>query len=155
MGAGDLPAGMEDAGDDITPGAASARVTPFWNALLIDPTTRDFPRDADGNYIALHPVDARVELAMMVVQGTIATAPDLGNALRNIAYITSSTVKEVTYEVRNALNDEVLGGNIRIVSIRVDTSIPGRILVELQYVNLRANARGAPTRTVRATVGNG
>lgn len=153
MGAGDLPAGSGAAGHDDVITMPAAREVPAWNALLRDATTKDWLLDENGFYRTLHPVDARVELAMSTVAGAIKSAPDVGNKLRSFEYLTVDINTRVSHEVRRVLNDEVRAGNIKIVSIVPSQPNPGALLVDLQYVNLRLSRRQQTTQTMRATLG--
>lgn len=155
MGAGDELAGVGLAGDDdfiVLPGG---RRVPRWNALLLDAETRDFPQDERGFYIPQHPVDARVELSMIVVQGTVKAVPNLGNAIASYRYLTPSIIAKATYEVRRVLKPETSAKNIRIASITVEVQRGTALAVELRYVNLRLNPRDQIVRPVSVVITNG
>ncbi len=127
------------------------RVVPVVQALLLDVATHDFPMDAAGFYEGLHPVDARVELAMVVVAGAIATAPEIGNTIPTIKLATPDVTTRATYEVRRALRDEVRGGNILVKSIKVVAS-DSALAVEVAYMNLRLPVQVRRERTVTTPV---
>ncbi len=149
MGAGDEAAGSLPAGDEEVIVLPGGRVVPKWNAIVLDAQTRDFPQDASGFYVPLHPVDARVELAMIVVQGTVPTLPDLGNAIQNFRYLGSKITATVQQEVRRVLKPETDAKNITIVAINVEVQEQTSLAVELRYVNLRLSPKDQLEQTRR------
>ena len=138
MGAGSFLAGDELAGDDFVPVVPPSHQRLVFEALLFDPETRDYPTDDAGAFIPLHPVDARVTLAMTQFEGTVKCTT-LGNRLRQIKYLTPRVANEVRYEVRRVLRAETDGGNIAIQSIDVEIPFNGGLAVRLRYVNLLLN----------------
>lgn len=151
MGAADFLAGDEPAGDDFAAVVPRPRQKLEFQALLFDPVTRDYPRDANGAYIPLHPVDARVTLAMTQFEGAVKCST-LGNRLRQIKYLGPRIVSEVEYEVRRVLADELRAGNIRIVGIDVEVPFNGGLAVQLRYVNLRLEPQTGNPEVQNATV---
>lgn len=143
MGAGDDLAGNLPAGDDLTFLLPPGRVVPAWQGLLLDTETRDYPIDANGFYIPLHPIDVRVRNAMIVIAGSIKTAPSVGNKILAERFITSQSVTNARYEVNRVLKDEIAAGNIEIVDLTVTEQGTSGLRVELSYYNLVIN----PERT--------
>lgn len=155
MGAGDDLAGTDLAGQDDFISLAGGRLVPVWNAILLDAGTRDFPQDANGFYIPLHPVDARVELAMIVAAGSVKSVPTLGNAIASFRYLTPQITALVTNEVRRVLKAETDAKNINILSITVEVQRATALAVELRYVNLRLAPRDRVARLLSVTIFNG
>lgn len=144
MGAGDLPAGDDLAGDGFTLVQSRPRnVTPP-AAVLYDGATRGFPLDDAGLYVEEHPTDQKVGLALIVLQGTLAGSPTVGSVLRAKRLLNRDTIlTEITYATKAALADLLKAKEIALV--RVDVEIPtgsqeSRLLVRVLYENLLLNA---------------
>lgn len=146
---GDLFSGEGEVWDDSVALSALARVVPQTQALLLDPATRDFPQDAQGFYVGLHPVDARVEVQLITTLGAIPAASDIGTALPTYKFVTPDLRVKVTNEVRRALAPEIKGKNIELKSITVETVEAGGFFVEVVYVNLRIPAAARQDRPVK------
>lgn len=137
LGIGWFAAGYGPAGyDPVIPPGAPRNVRPP-DALKLDGPTKDFLLDENGFYQNIHPVDQQVALAMLVSRGAIAAVPELGNQLRTVRRV-SQTVAETLARnfVREALADLVSASSISIEEIRIDVSVPGRLFVEVFYLNL-------------------
>ena len=136
-GAGSTPAGAFPAGYD--PGvvsAAAAGAIPL--AALFQLSTADFPVDADGRFLSVHPVDQWVALQLSTRQGTLYSVPDAGHRLRSVTRLSAAKALSLATDiVRQALADAVARGDIRIDRIEVDTSHRGVLLVAVTYTNLR------------------
>lgn len=138
MGFGDYPCGDFPAGDDPTPARAAQRQVPDTAAVYFDPSTKDFPLDADGFYVAIDPVDQRVALALTTVEGSMSGSTDVGSRLRRIKYLDPLHIKAlVTDAVKVALADEINAKNIALVSVEVDLPNASALLVRVTYQNLR------------------
>ena len=129
-------------GDDLLgytapPMVPGERVVPETQALLLDPATRDFVRDAQGFYVGLHPVDARVTLKVTTVAGSITNSSDLGQKLAQFKYMTPDLETSVKYEIKRALADELAGEspNITLDKITVERLPLGGYFVEVAYYN--------------------
>lgn len=148
MGAGDHPAGEGPAGFDPPAEPAPLRRAEPPRALLFDGATRDFPRDADGRYRDIHPVDQEVALALLVELGAVGPAPATGSTLRAIPHAGGPTLKaDVRNRIHLALARPLAAKDIEEIAITVTTPRPGAIRVIYDYLNLRAPgvpARGAP-----------
>ncbi len=155
MGAGDLPAGDDLAGDGFELVVSRPRNVSPPAAVLYDGATRDFPLDAAGLYTEEHPTDQKVGLALIVAQGTVSGSATLGSKLRAKRLINSETIRtEVAYIVNTALASLVAAKEIVIVRIDVDLGAPDRVLVRVVYENLLLNAalsKAERTRTQGVT----
>lgn len=137
MSAGSFAAGSTPAGYDSVY-ASVGKVRRLPQALYFDLATADFPIDANGFYKSVHPVDQRVALSLGVLEGTLASVPELGQRLRRITRISPTRAKRAVEDVIDlALDDLIEAGDIRLERVEVDTSIRGRTLVAVNYVNLR------------------
>lgn len=152
LGIGWYAAGYGPAGyDPVIPPSAPRNVYPP-AALRFDGQTRDFPLNANGFYENSHPVDQEVSLALCVSRGAIASASNVGNKLRTISRV-SPTVAETlarTY-INEGLAPLVAAKSIQVDNITIDTSVPGRLLFAVTYLNLQlAYTTGNKARTVDA-----
>ena len=139
MGAGDYALGFGPAGFD--PVVVSAPRTEFRApaAQEFDGATRDFPRDATGNFRALHPIDQGVALSLLTKRGSIKSAPEIGNTLHEISPVTASRVEQqVHVRVNDAfpLRDYLAADSVETIRIEYDISIRGRLAVAYTYRNL-------------------
>jgi hypothetical protein len=141
MGLGSSSLGAAPFGFDSPVFTDARDVTPP-PALAFDGTTRDFQLDSAGRFIAEHPVDAKVFAALRTVAGSIRSAPTVGQTINSIAYIDQQRIRsQVEDRVRAALAPMTNAGEIRIENIEIDTSIRGRIALQVDYVNLILGAR--------------
>lgn len=147
MGLGDYPLGDGALGFDPPlvgqPGYGDAA-----DALLFDLESRTFVTDGDGNLVAVHPVDADVALALGFEFGSIAAAPAEGAEANRLRRVSQAAAQSVTTDVvRVALKRLIDAGDIELLGVETDTRIRGRILVGVDYWNLRLSPRpAAPTR---------
>lgn len=137
LGIGWYPAGLGPAGyDPVVPPNAPRDVRPP-AALLFDGQTRDFPLDANGFYREVHPVDQKVELALCVSRGAIASVPGIGNKLRTIQRVRVAVAETLCRNyIDEALADLLKAKSISVEKITIDTSVPGRLLFAVAYLNL-------------------
>lgn len=149
MGAGSYPAGFGMAGVDPAFMPPSP-VTPTIAAIQFDPATRQHVQNADGTMAEAHPVDALVVNLLFYEQGSVKSAPTLGQRIRaRCNRVDPAKVPAiVTEEVRAVLLPLIQAGDIDLISVDTDTSTPGRLLDAVTYRNLRAP--GAPTLTARS-----
>lgn len=105
-------------------------------ALAFDGPRRNFVIDERGQYKGAHPVDAKVFLLLRTVQGSIRSAPDVGQTVGAITHIDQQTIQaDVEDRVRRVLAPVVAAGEILVRSVVVDTSTPGAIFFAVNYVN--------------------
>lgn len=126
IGAGLSGAGTSDAGY----GAIDAGAIPSPNMLVdpfaplklssprIDPVTRDYAVDAQGNPYGMTRAQQYVELVFITEIGT-SCIPALGNRLKDITVISDSFVQDVQQTIRTALSEGTASGLITIRSIDV------------------------------------
>jgi hypothetical protein len=116
-----------DAPRDVSPPAA----------LRFDGQSRDYLLDANGFYNSSHPVDQKVALALSVSRGAIAAAPEIGNKLRTIKRVTATVATTLAKQyIRECLAEFTAAKSIEILDIQIDTSVPGRLLFAVTYLNL-------------------
>lgn len=128
-------AGLAGAGDPIPAPAAPLR-RPL--AMRFDPMTRDFPLGDDGRPVELHPIDSRVQMALLVEAGKLGSSPSTGNTLRQIPYLDPARIgAEVRDRVRRALLRLTTAGDITIDQIEHETRGRGTLLVAVHYFNER------------------
>ncbi len=152
MSGGDESAGETPAGDDgDTPVPAARRVT-LPAATRFDGKTGDYQTDAAGRYIESHPVDQRVALKLLVLEGAIGSAPTTGSSWRSLNRLAPEVrAARARQIVRQKLADDVKAGDIEIRRVETDTTTSRyATLVAVTYVNLRLP--GSDERTVETTV---
>lgn len=129
--AGTLLAGTDPDHALVVAGLARPR------ALLIDPQGRDFPLDANGRYQDLHPVDASVVMALIMLQGKIRCSPDTGWTGDQIKDFSGPRGEaDAKARVRSALKPAIDRADIEVVSIEYDPK-PAGPFVRVQYYNNR------------------
>ena len=113
MGLGAYPAGSTLAGLDqaVTTDRSVARPP---SALAIDGQTKTFSLDAEGRYReASHPVDAKVFQLLRIARGSIRSAADVGQGVKNLRYIDTVRIQaQVDDAVRLALQQPLNAGEI-------------------------------------------
>jgi hypothetical protein len=136
-GAGSFPAGSGPCGlDPLSPPPPPRSVTPP-AALRFDGQSQDLLLDSSGHYLAIHPIDQQVALALLIGLGTIGSAPTVGAAFRQITRITNATQTQATNMARAALAALVSAKKIQITDITVEVSLPqGATLIAVTYLNL-------------------
>lgn len=144
-GAGWFPAGAGGAGFGTPDESSSPRtVTPPW-ALFLDPATRDFPVDEDGQYVSAHPIDHQAMMRLIPAKGTIASAQAQGGPWKGLEIADAATMTRRMREyVSAAWRDLIANGDVRIVDVRMRPSNSiGRARLDLVWMNLRdpADAR--------------
>jgi hypothetical protein len=150
MGAGDYAAGDGPAGDDVTAAVGPPRAVTLPAAIQYDGATGDYPLDANGRYISLHPVSQRVALKLLLRQGSIASAPDVGSGFAAIGRGSSAAREDQARKiVKTTLKSDIDAGDIELVRVDVDTKTSAfATLVAVYFMNLRDTSAkgGAPER---------
>lgn len=146
MGAGDMLAGDGLAGDDsLLAPVEIPHVRPA--AIFFDGATRDWPLDADGHYIGIHPVDAAMQMAVMVGVGTLPASTTTGNTLPSNEYLDPRTIDaKVKDAIRIATKRLVDRGDVTIDSVTPEIR-GGSLFVEVAYFNERLPDRARKTVT--------
>jgi hypothetical protein len=133
--------------------APSARLTsaPI-TAGRFDGASRAYVQNADGSIAGIHAVDQEVALALSIEEGALASAVTTGHRIRKIKRSAGPTVvADVQDAVRFALRRVLARQDIAIRSIDVDnTTVRGRIVVAVTYVNLRTLPAGTDPRSASA-----
>ena len=117
------------------------------SARAFDFGTKDFKRDpATGRYLSMHWVDAAMWFYLRTDLGSVRSAPQLGNGVRQIRYITrNTTANTVQDRVLSAIQPLLARNLVRVLSIPIDLRIRGTILYECNYVNLvTGDAKSTP-----------
>lgn len=137
MGAGDSLAGAAPAGHDPVPDPSPAPVPRPRGALLFDGAARDYLKDANGNYRVIHWVDQKVALKLVVNEADVAGVPTLGSRLKAIRYGTDAQRRRRAEDVvRFAIEDEISGRQVELVSVDIQTPSRGKTIVIVRYRNL-------------------
>jgi hypothetical protein len=107
-------------------------------SLVFDFDAKDFKRDPNtGRFLGRHWVDSAVWWYLTHDLGSVRSAPQLGNSVRQIQGLNRhSRANTVQDRVLSALQPLLSRSLIRVLSIPVDLSTPGRILYACNYVNL-------------------
>ncbi len=148
MPAGDELAGEGLAGDALALPTAGTVLRPP-AAVHFDAVLRDYPLGSDGRYVEIHPVDSRVQMALSMALGRIASTPTTGNALRRIPYLNPKRIKaQATDAVRQALAPIIADGDITLDDLIVETRQRHAVLVQVDYYNERLPDR--PRSSVNA-----
>lgn len=103
MGAGLYPAGSGPAGADPTqPGGSVSINTP--SAMRYEGASRDWAKDASGQYRRVHWVEQAFVLGCLIRKGAIKSRPEVGNSLFEIKYLGGiSLAAEVNDRIRTAV----------------------------------------------------
>lgn len=101
-------------------------------------TTNDYMRDpTTGRYLSRHWVDSAAYFYLRIEQGSIKSAPQIGQRITKIKYIDKHSAPSLVSDlVLEAWAPLLSRGVIRVVSIPVDLSHPGAIFYQANYVNL-------------------
>ena len=124
--------------DDVSLAAASVALTsgaPFFDGL-----TRDFPLDADGRHVDIHPIDSAVQMALLVEAKKIMAAPDTGQTYREIKTFGPKLKSDVDNRTRAALKHLTDAGSIKI--LRIEHEQPNRhsLFNAVWYLNLETQS---------------
>ena len=141
MGAGSWAAGAYAAGAGATPPIAGAR-NRAPAAILFDAQTRAHPRDEDGRYIEIHPVDAAVIYALHFEKGRVLAALNQGRKFADIRNPTDNRVRRLVEDrVKHALARLTAAGDVTIQNIRHEAPNQYALFVEVSYYNERIAPR--------------
>ena len=137
MGIGSSPAGSGPAGLDL-PASTDQRIAATPAALEFDGQTKDFSLDANGRFVSKHPIDSKVFHRLRIIAGTMRSAPATGQGISG-KWIRNETIESfVRDQVTLTLADMVDAGDIAVRNITVDTAVRGRVLFQVDYVNMRS-----------------
>ncbi len=138
MGAGSYAAGIGQAGGDpVSDPSVSTTTTPP-AAARFDAGKKDFLLNASGFYEAVHPVDQEFALRLSIRRGSISSAPDVGHRIRDLKRIGGTGFEAKVRDcVTEAVKPMTSRGDVEIVSITLDTSQRGQLVVVVVYRNLR------------------
>jgi hypothetical protein len=131
-------AGDGEAGVDDTATITARDVSPP-HALFLDPAVMDFTADEEGHYQSVHPVDQKVELALAVAFGSVASASTVGGKLRELKIGSRAQMTTDATEIaREALAALIAAGDIILASVVAYAKSASRARVEITYQNTRA-----------------
>ena len=143
MGLGSSPAGATPAGFDAST-TTEQRIATKIAAYKVDGSTRDYVRDSEGRHVGQHPIDAKVWHRLRILSGSIRSAPGTGQGVGNLKWIDPLTIDAyVRDQVTLALQDMVDAGDIAVRTITTDTVVRGRVMFQVDYVNLRTGRPGS------------
>ena len=152
--AGTFPAGRYPAGlgDPVVlggptspaPSPASLRVGPQRGSPEYDLGTRQIIQNGNGTFRSIHWVDLQVRLALGIRLGSIPSSPTTGSAALPPRQTANAPAQGVA-DMKAATRKLVVAGHIRILSVSVDNSTPGRTLRYFDYLNLRL-PKASPTQ---------
>lgn len=129
--AGTLLAGVDPITDAVAAGTARPR------AIKLNPQTRDFYLDANGRYVDIHPVDAAVVNALVMLQGRIKVSPQTGwTGDKMIDFWGDRAAADASARVRTALKQLTDSGDVSIDRIEYQPQ-PSGPFVRVWYFNNR------------------
>ena len=144
MTPGIRPAGHASAGRPLDPLAE-----PPPPGLHFQPATRDAEMLPDGRLAADHPVDAWMDLALGIRQGTLKSSPETGHTLHQIAYLDAKLEANVRGRVLAACQRRIAAGDVRIDRVQAERFGAGFVAI-VDYTNLRIQTQ--PTRQIRVNL---
>lgn len=138
MGAGAFGAGVDGAGTYVPSPSNAVRAT-LPQALKLDPLSRDFVRNEDGFYIAVHPIEHRAMMLLIPALNSIRSAQGQGGRWRGLEFADEATMTRRFDEmVREAWRDLIANGDIRLLRVRArPMNSWGRGRFEIDWMNLR------------------
>ena len=142
MPTGDYAAGVEPAGFDPVV-AATPRTFDTPAAVRFDASGRVIVQDASGILTECHPVDQRMAFGLIMPQGAIASAPEIGHRLKDITNPRApDTQTRVESAVRNAVPvaELLANGDVAIDQITHRQRAGGGLVVFVYYHNLRVQS---------------
>jgi len=143
-GVGIGPSGHDAVECPLDPLAQSAPL-----ALHYQPATRDAEMLTDGRLAADHPVDAWMDLALGIRQGTLKSSPATGHTLHQIEYLDSRLEANVRSRVDAACKARIAAGDVRIDRVQAQRAGSGYVAL-IDYTNLRIQTQ--PTRQIRVNL---
>lgn len=148
LGAGTSPAGFGPAGAAPIVIVAPSTAPPQPTARLFDLGTRSFPIAANGSLATTHYVDQQVNLALGIEVGSVASVGTFGQTIRRIQRLSGPRLQsQVNDAVNVALALLLRNGDIRLLGVAIDTSVRGRLVVAVSYLNLRLQNAQKQTAT--------
>ena len=139
-GAGEMDAGVGFAGEGLPQNVAGVGSFNALQALAFNGV--DYEPNEAGDLAWLHPIDAKVRLALLTRKGGIPADPNLG-----FDWDTPFQYGErLTADVTNRIHDTLfrsrinVGTDIQEVRILVSSRIRGRVSFTYTYKNLRSGA---------------
>lgn len=137
-GAGSFGAGSVPAGAYVPSASNATPIATPW-ALKLDPLTRDFVRDEDGQYIAVHPIEHLAMMRLIPAITSIRSARGQGGRWRDLEISDEATMTaRFTEIVREAWRELLANSDVRLISA---TARPlnswGRGRFEIVWMNLR------------------
>ena len=140
MGFGDSPVGSGLAGFDDAP--AIERISPTKpKAILFDPSNRSFPMLDDGQFASIHPVDQAVGIILGVFQTSLRPTVTTGLDRQRIRHAPRAALANtIADEVKRALSDLIIAGDIDLIGTPLASNANGRPLFFVDYRNLRLNS---------------
>lgn len=140
MGAGDYGAGLGGAGfDPVLPASSPITDAAPPLAVYFDLATKTYLSNADGTLKGMHPVDQRVVLALGIEAGSLTGVPSQGHRFRSrLSRVPPATIPRIALdETRLALKNLLLAKDILLLAVETDTTVRGRVLIAVTYVNMR------------------
>jgi hypothetical protein len=143
-GAGAFAAGAGPAGQDPQAPTSTPNVAPLPAAIFFDPATKNYPMNADGSFVSVHPVDAIVTQRWTTTKGAIPAAPQVGRDLSLVKGLGDPQLQTKVFNaLQSAVEDLRAAGDIVFKGgfANAPEAARGRLEVIGLYQNLRT--RGA------------
>lgn len=118
MAFGDDPLGSVPMGY-VPPATEIPAVRSRQKALFFDATTRDFPIEDDGRYVATDPATAACQAALYFLRRRIPSAPTNGNTLDEVNPYDPRALAQADNAVRTALAHVAACGWISDIRVRI------------------------------------
>jgi len=142
MGAGSFPAGIGPAGLDPVISSRPRDPIETPSALAFDGVAKDYQLDGLGRYVGVHWVDAAAFTQLRISEGSVRSAPGVGETISQIAYIDRRRIRaQVEDRVKLAWKQLIDGGFLNYLGVTLDLSTPGRIMYVADYENLVTKKR--------------
>lgn len=127
MSAGEEDAGLYDAGEDgYQPQGAARGVTP--PVALVYLASRDYQLSAAGLFTSQHPIDQRVQLALLIKKGSSPAAPEQGFDWTTPFAVGEQLQSDVEDRIRNALfRARITSREVEEVRIVAESPVRGRV----------------------------
>ena len=154
-GFGSSSAGASAFGFDVMlAGTSPNDIAP--EGVLFDLITRDVVIDAEGGYVAAHPVDSKVQLALGIPVGAVPSVTDLGGVLSQLEIDDDDVmVRQADRLVRLALADMLAAGDVALLEVAATSPDPqlGRARLFVRYENRRLPSQLAQDRIRKLLLG--
>lgn len=150
-GAGAFAAGLEPAGLDPVAAPSTLDVLGDQGAPTYFLQDKGFRLLPDGTFVTADDVDQAVELALGIGVGTIGSATEIGNKMRQRGRMAPEQVESaVKDDVAQALSDLIKSGLVIVTDVAVQEQSRGQRIVAVSYWNTRRQGT-APT-TVKSAL---